>query len=236
MTYSPGLLLHICAGLISVLSGLTALIARKGARLHRVSGNVFVVSMLAMAASGAFIALLKAQRFNVFAGVLTFYLVATAWLTVRRKANERGLPELGLLLVALAAGASSMILSWEAAHRATGKGGSAAAYMIFGSIALLCSAGDVRTLRSGVSGAQRLVRHLWRMCFALLISVGSFFLGRASDPVLRQTGLRARLFTDAVRQTHLPEIPVLLVVVLTIFWLCRVQFTRKYKTTAQKRI
>jgi len=144
---------------------------------------------------------------NVLFGVFTLYLVATAWLTVRRKEGDVGPLEWGLLVVGLAEGAGFFILGWETAHSATGSvDGYPAAFFIFGSDALLCATGDVRMLvRRGISGAPRMARHLWRMCFALFIAVGSFFLGTSGDPVLRQTGLRARLFTTEVRQTHLPE-------------------------------
>ena len=238
MTYSPALLVHIGAGIIGVLSGSTALVVRKGGRLHRASGDVFVVSMLSMAASGAYMALTLSQRVNVIAGVFTCYLVATAWLTVKRKQNETGLAELGLLLVALAVGIGGLILGWDAANRVTGRnGGAAAGCIIFGSLALLAASGDVRMLlRGGVSGAQRLARHLWRMGFALFIATASFFLGTASDPVLRQTGLRARLFSEAIRRTHLPEVPVILVVVLTIFWLFRVRFANAFPGPKEKKM
>jgi uncharacterized membrane protein len=237
MTYSPILIVHICGGIIGVLSGSTALVVRKGSRLHRRSGDVFVISMLTMAAAGAYVAFTKSQLTNVIAGAFTFYLVATAWLTVTHKEKETGRIELGLLLVGLAAGISSLIFAWQAAHSATGlkAGDSAVLYTVFGAAALLSVAGDIRMLiRGGVSGAKRLVRHLWRMCLALFIAAGSFFLGTASDPVLRRSGLRATLFTAAIRKTHLPELPVLIIVTLTIFWLCRVWFTNAYKTPATK--
>jgi hypothetical protein len=55
----------------------------------------------------------------------------------------------------------------------------AGAYFFFGGLALLSAAGDVRMLlRGGVSGRQRLVRHLWRMCFGWFIATISFFLGQ----------------------------------------------------------
>jgi uncharacterized membrane protein len=237
MTYSPVLIVHICGGIIGVLSGSTALLVRKGSLLHRRSGDVFVISMLSMAAAGAYVAFTKSQPSNVVAGVFTIYLVATAWLTVMRKENETGHIEFGLLLVGLAAGISSLILGWDAAHSATGSKAEdfAVPYFIFGSAAVLAIAGDIRMLiRGGVSGAKRLVRHLWRMCVALFIAAGSFFLGTASDPVLRRTGLRATLFTAEIRKTHLPEVPVLIIVILTIFWLCRVWFTGGYKTPKTK--
>jgi len=102
--------------------------------------------------------------------------------------------------------------------------------IVVGSVAWLAASGDIRMLiRGGASGAQRLVRHLWRMCVALFIATTSFFIGTASDPVLRRTGLRARLFPEAIRKTHLPEVPVLIIVILTIFWLCPVWFTNAYR-------
>ena len=237
MIYSPVLLVHIFGGVGGVLSGFTALIARKGSLLHRKSGDVFVVSMLLMAAAGAYVALIHSQPSNVMGGVFTFYLVATAWLTVQRKPNETGRLEFGLLFLGLAAGASSLFLAWQAAHSPTGlKTGEAIPYMVFGAAGLLAGAGDIRMMiRGGVAGAKRLVRHLWRMNVALFIAAGSFFLGEATDPVLRSSGLRARLFTAAVRHTHLPDVPVLIIVVLTIFWLCRVMFTNAYKTSGAKR-
>lgn len=131
-----------------------------------------------------------------------------------------------------------MVFGWEAAHSATGSkaGDLVAPYFVLGSVAVLAAAGDIRMLHlGGVAGAKRLVRHLWRMCFALFIATASFFLGTAGDPVMRRSGLRATLFTPAIRRTHLPEVPVLIIVVLTIFWLCRVMFTKAYKNSVSKR-
>ncbi len=82
------LLFHIVAGLISLASGAVALFARKGARLHRVSGMIFVCAMLAMSATGAIIAALKPERLSVLAGLLACYLVTTALLTVRQSAQS----------------------------------------------------------------------------------------------------------------------------------------------------
>ena len=238
MTYSPILIIHICGGIVGVLSGSTALLVRKGSPLHRKAGVAFVISMMTMAAAGAYVALTKSQPPNVIAGAFTFYLVATAWLTVTRKEKETGQLEFGLLLVGLAAGIGSLILGWRATHNTEGTqaNGFVAPYFVFGIVAVLAAAGDIRMLiRGGVAGAQRLVRHLWRMGIALFIAAASFFLGMSSDPVLQRTGLRARLFTDAVRKTHLPEVPVLIIVILTIFWVCRVMFTNAYKKPETQR-
>ena len=93
--------------------------------------------------------------------------------------------------------------------------------MIFflGSAALLAAAGDLRMLvRGGVLGRQRIVRHLWRMCFSFFIATGSFFIGQP------------QVFPAFIRRTNLLFIPGILPLVLMIFWLIRVRFTKAYKS------
>jgi hypothetical protein len=65
-------------------------------------------------------------------------------------------------------------------------------YFFLGSVALLSAAEDVRMLwHGGVSGALRIARHLWRMCFALFIASASLFLARPQlfPALLRKTGI-----------------------------------------------
>jgi len=85
---SPLLLLHIIAGTLGMLSGF-AVFLHKGSRQHGVAGNVFVISMLSLSASGLYLAVMKSQPGNVLGGTLTFYLVATAWITARLVFNSR---------------------------------------------------------------------------------------------------------------------------------------------------
>ena len=91
----PCCLLHICAGTLGCLSGALAVSFRKGSQRHRMAGNIFVLSMLSLGASGAYLAFLKSQPGNVLGGTLTFYLVATAWMTARRRDGETDLFRLG---------------------------------------------------------------------------------------------------------------------------------------------
>nr|WP_297348801.1 hypothetical protein [uncultured Glaciecola sp.] len=74
--------LHIIMGAFALISGITAFSAKKGASLHKKSGLIFVVTMLIMSSTGAFLAALNGEKLNIVAGCLTFYLVATAYLVV----------------------------------------------------------------------------------------------------------------------------------------------------------
>jgi hypothetical protein len=221
MVYSTLLIFHICGAIVGLLSGTAALIFRKGWRWHRTAGNVFFASMLVMSASGAGIAaFIKPNMGNVFGGVVTFYLVATGWLTVLRKEGETGITEFGLLLVALAAGGGGLLYGWEAAHSATGlkEGYPSGPYLVFGALSLWSATFDVRMLvRGGVSGAPRIARHLWRMCVAFLIAALSFFLGKQQH------------FPQVIRGSQILNVPMILILIVMIYWLVRVRITNSYK-------
>src|SRR4051794_3100754 len=78
--------IHICGAVIGLLSGTLAMIFRKGSSLHRLAGNIFVISMIVMASSAAYIAqFLHPIRINVIAALLTLYLVVTGWWWGRRR-------------------------------------------------------------------------------------------------------------------------------------------------------
>jgi len=224
MKYSPILIFHICAGILGLLSGTAAMSFRKGSHRHRLTGNAFVISMLSLSASGAYLGFMKHQTLNGLQGILTFYLVATAWWTARRRDGETGIFDWGALIVPLGVGAGLVIYGLEAANSQPGSEGGypAAAYFIFGSVALLFAAGDVRMLvRGGVSGSQRIARHLFRMCYAQFTATASFFLGRQIFPAfLRKTGVLFLL-------SFLP-------LMLMIFWLFRVRFTDAYRNPETK--
>lgn len=212
------MMLHVAAGTVAVLSGFVALLAPKGRPVHRAAGHAFFVSMLATSAAGAWIALPIPEQFLAFlAGVLTFYLTATSWLTVKRTEGRTGVPEAFLFLFIAVTGVGLVLLGVEALGSETGlsKGYSAEPYFFLGGVAVLAGLLDVGVLvRRGLAGKQRIARHLWRMCFALFIAAGSLF-----------TGPGAKAFPEAIRQTGVLSAPEPVILALMAFWLVRVLFT-----------
>jgi hypothetical protein len=206
-----------------LLSGFDAVFARKGGALHRRAGTIFFVSMLVMAAFAAFLGVVRpGQLVNVFIAAFTTYLVATAWLAVRRR--SAGMAEKIALIVALILCAPFAVLSFQLATGLAPLFKSAVPFegpvliAIYGFTALLVLAviGDARLVLAGsVSGVARIARHLWRMCLGLMLAAGSAF-----------TNGLPRLLPASV---HIPLallfVPQLLVLCLLIFWLIRVRFT-----------
>ncbi len=218
------LLPHVLAGGLGILSGFVALYATKGATLHRKSGMIFVYAMLVLSSSGAVLAMtFRPNMGNVMAGVLTFYLVLTAVLTVRRPAAESRWPasrlDLGAMFVGVAGGLAGITLGFDALARGGIRQGiPAPVFFVFGAVGLLASAGDVRMMRSGgLRGMPRLARHLWRMCLGLIIAAASFFLGPPGR------------VPEIIRIPALLPVPVLLPLLAMVYWLWRVRIRRNYR-------
>src|SRR6266852_9277308 len=233
MLFSPLLPVHVAGGIVGMLSGTASLIFRKGGRWHVLAGKVFVASMLIMSTLAVYLAVLKHQPGNIGGGILTFYLILTAWLTARRKDGQTSVYDWALLLIPLALG----VLTWMSGLQkmrspAPPEDGVPAGMNFFmGTVMLLAGAGDLRMLLSrGVAGAKRVVRHLWRMCFGLFIAAGSFFLGPSNRPLrlLSAVGLGQHL-SPALFGTTLYIFLSVLPLILLIFWVFRVWFSSTYR-------
>ncbi len=239
MRFSPVLILHICAGSLGLLSGTAAISFRKGSPRHVLAGKVFVASMLTMAAVAVYLAIIRHQPNNIGGGILTFYLIGTAWLTARRRDGETSRFDWVLFLIPLGLG----ILTWMNGIKVVRSGASSqdgvpvGMTFFMGSVMLLAATGDVRLLvRGGVLGAKRIARHLWRMCFGLFIAAGSFFLGPSNRPLRLLSAVRlGQHLSPALFSTSLYLILSILPLILLIFWLLRVRFTNAYKGTSMAR-
>jgi len=237
MLYSAILIGHICAGILGLLFGTAAMFFRKGSPRHVLAGRVFVASMLTMAVGAVYLAVVKHQAGNIGGGIITFYLIGTAWLTARRRDGETSRFDWVLLLIPLVLG----IFTWMNGIKIVRSGASSqdgvpvGMTFFMGSVMLLAAAGDLRMLvGGGVLGTKRIARHLWRMCFGLFIAAGSFLLGPSNRPLrlLSGVGLGQHL-PQALFSTTLYLILTILPLIMLIFWLVRVRFTNAYKGSVQ---
>ncbi len=220
------LLIHIAAGIVALVTGYVALAAAKGAGLHRRSGTVFVWAMVTMALFAAWLGAAKGEFGNVTGGLLTAYLVITALTTVRPPTAATRRVELGGMVAALAIGVLDTTLAVQSLTMGDGSmnGVPAPMVLLFGVVALSAGIADLRMMRAGgIRGARRIARHLWRMCYALWIAAGSFFLGQADA------------FPEPLRILPLLAVPALLPLVLMVYWLWRVRVRQSFRGLAGAR-
>ena len=212
---------HIAAGVLALIAGYVALYVAKGDKLHRTSGRLFVYAMLVVGAAGTTIVAVKgiAPAINISAAVFTSYLVITALITVRPISSAERLVTSCLMLIAVALVTANVKFGYDAVTSDTGmtQGIPPFPYFMFATFAFLAVIGDIRVIRNGaLRGTARIRRHLWRMGHALFIAALSFFIGQA------------KVFPDEIRIIPLLALPVLAVIVTTVYWMWSVRKRRDF--------
>jgi len=214
------MLIHIVAGSAALLSGAAALVLRKGGRRHGRVGTIFFASMLVMTLTGSVIAALKPERATAVIGLITCYLVATSWWTARHRDGRAGRFERVGLAVILGCMAAELSFALLAMNSPRGRIDLLPwqPMLGFATLAGIAAALDLNfILRRQLSGAQRIGRHLWRMCAAMLIATTSFFQGQQD------------LFPAAVRGSAIWYLPALAVLAAMLFWIFRVRLGRSWR-------
>ena len=207
---------HILAGSIGLITGFTALFVVKGAKIHRRVGTAFVYSMLAMAVAGGTMAIVKniGVKVNVPSAILTAYLVLTSLAAVRATGPRARLFTIAAMLAVIPVAAFDFIIAADLLADEKNRG-FAIPFFAFGVLGVFAIAGDLRVVRFGpLTGSRRIARHLWRMCFALLIASLSFFIGQA------------KVIPEPIRIMPLLAMPMLIVAVMMIYWMWRVRLRK----------
>lgn len=212
---------HILTSGVALAAGYAALSTTKGALVHRRSGIVFVYMMVMMGATGIMLAALrdKAPALNIPVALFTSYLALTSFATMRRPVGWTRGVDVGLLVLVICVALTDTFFAITAITLGgkTSDGTPAVALLIFATLAVTAAVGDAKVLRSGArTGRARLARHLWRMCFALMVAATSF-LGRI--PRLLPTGWKI--------PAPLLFVPVLAVLAMLLWWLWRVRPPRR---------
>ncbi len=224
MMHTEILAVHIGMGTLGVLTGAAALLLRKGSGPHRVVGTVFVLSMLFMAATASILETMKPEPGSVVGGLMTIYFIATAWLAGRRKDGETGAFEIVAFVAALALAILIAMGAYALATGETKAPNPVFPYVLYGisSAMALAAVADLSVIwRGGLSGAQRIARHLWRMCFGLFIAVGSFAAQGAAKVLPPGVGLQVLL------------VSMILILSVMAYWLVRVLLTKWYSRAEQ---
>jgi uncharacterized membrane protein len=224
--YMPWVILHIAAGCFAIVAGYTAVIAVKGERLHRLAGTVFVAAMLILASVGVYLSVmlqgqLPGETSNIAGGGLAFYLVLTAYMTVKSPEGTIGTFEKSLFVMPLCFGA--MFFFWgfkaESSPKHAFDGYHPSMFFIFAVLSVFFAALDLRVLaKGGLTGAARIARHVWRMCFAFFFAAGSFFLGQQKVMPVWMHGSKALLVLGLAPLGFM------------LFWMVRVRIGNRFKT------
>ena len=201
---------HIVAGSVAIISGCIAPFTRKGGKAHKLTGLAFLAGILVLGLSGALVAWIRDVPLSFLNGLLISYFVVTSYNVIKHQPDSINLLDKIMALFAVMLTGAFIYYASKAANALGGElgGFGPEAFIAFGSVALICALSDIRfVLKGGLAGKQRLIRHLWRMFFALLMSTAAFFLGQSA------------LFPEFMQKIELLLLPVALVLCNLLFWL-----------------
>jgi len=203
--------IHIAGGIVALLAGTVAVVARKGGPLHARAGTWFFGSMLVLGVTASILEPFRSPPGSPVGGMMVCYFVVTSWVAARRRDGATGKFEIAACAAALGMGA---LMIWGGLTGATTPAGPGPVFVL-GGLCLLAGLGDLNAvLRRKLGPAQRISRHLWRMCFAFFIATGSFFLGQ--QDVLPQ----------AVRGSPILFVLAFAPFAIMAFWLVRLRFAK----------
>jgi hypothetical protein len=196
------LTIHIIAGSFLLLFGICALCFSKGQSKHRVAGNLFFVSLLAMVLS------VPNLLEDPVMAILSAYYGTTAWAIVLRKEKSTGIFE----IVAMITIAIISIILFNVVLTSTSLTPTFTFILsAFAIVTALSALLDLKMIiRGGLSGKHRIARHAWRTCFALLGAVMSF------------SSNTDEYWPDYVNNNIL----IYLMIGVLVFWVFRILFTK----------
>jgi len=178
--------------------------------------------MLVMATTATPLALMKPDRLSAVAAVLTFYLVVTSWMAIKRR-GTLGWPEWSALAAAFGCVVAGILLGMQGMERPGGDldGQPATAFFVFAGLAGWAAALDLRLLLGApLTAPQRLARHLWRMCMAYFLAATSLFLGQQDDVFF------------FMQRSPLLFIPSLATLIFIAYWLVKLRTKPKRRRPA----
>ena len=210
---------HAATGLIALAAGFMATAARKGGKWHRRSGLAFVYAIIAMGITATGISVYEGKE-TFTGGVITAYLVFTAYITVRPLPGAGRQVDIALMVLAFTLAAWGYTGAFTALGRPGNQIEGVPAGMMFfmTTILLLAAIGDARMIRAGgILGPRRLARHLWRMFFGLFIASGSFFIGQM------------KFFPERIRIVPLLIVLGISPLVMLLYWMWRVRLKQNLR-------
>jgi uncharacterized membrane protein len=202
--------IHISAGIVAILAGAVAVAARKGGSVHKLAGTWFFGSMLVLGVSASVLEPFRTpEPGSPIVGIFVCYFILTSWVTARRRDGATGRFELAACVVALGIAAATL---WSGLTGGSSTPVGRGPVFVVAGLCLLAGLLDLNAvLRKVLTPAQRISRHLWRMCFAFFIATGSFFLGQQD------------VFPAAVRGSTILFVLAFAPLAVMLFWLVRIR-------------
>ena len=211
--------LHLVAGVLAVVGGSASMLLPKGRALHKLAGKVFFYTMLGLCFSGVYLTFVRSLQFTFFLAIFSLYLLLTGWYAMARKGSNVTLFDKAGFYAINAIGISTLItsiLGWFLNWHYPPSEPSYPSYLILVAFSALLAYRDYQLIIAKTPVRSKLlVRHLWRMHFALLIAITIFFGGNSN------------ILPEAFRTDLILMLPMLTVLLFMLGWLAYFKFFKR---------
>jgi uncharacterized membrane protein len=211
--------LHLAVGTLAVMGGFAAMLLPKGRALHKFAGKIFFYTMLILCFSGIYLTFTRSLQLTLLLAIFSLYLLLTGWYAMARKGSRITLFDKVGFYVISTIGIATLILStlgWSLNWHYPPTEPSYPSYLIFVAFSAVLAYWDYQLLIAKVLiGTKRLIRHLWRMYFALFIATTIFFGGNS------------HILPEALRTDFILMVPIVTVLIFMFGWLVYVKVCNK---------
>ncbi len=162
------LILHIATGFTALVTGLFAIVSRKGGKLHKRSGSIFFWCMVTVAITAVVLSAIRGNAFLLHIGLFALYQAHGGWSSIRNKALLPAAQDWALLAI----GAVNGIWMLTTLNPVL---------MVFGGISVLLAFTDTRTFVHTARGGKAaptawLQRHIGMMIGTYIATTTAFLL------------------------------------------------------------
>ncbi|MFT7417970.1 MAG: putative membrane protein [Glaciecola sp.] len=211
--------LHLAVGTLAVVGGFAAMLLPKGKTLHKFAGKIFFYTMLALCFSGIYLTFARSLQLTLLLAIFSLYLLLTGWYAMARKDSRVTVfDKVGFYVISTIGIATLIfsILGWSLNWHYPSSEPPYPGYLIFVIFSAFLAYWDYQLLVTKVLvGTKRLIRHLWRMHFALLIATFIFFGGNSN------------VLPEALRTDFILMAPIVTVLTFMFGWLVYVKVFKK---------
>jgi len=170
------LILHIIGGFIALVSGLIAMLTRKGGRLHRLNGKIYFGGMTAVFISAVILSVAHHLPFLLMVGFFSYYMVVRGYRILHLKKLGRGqVPGVLDWAIVVIAGGFILYLSVWGIIKSVAGVGLGYAGIVFGVIGCSFLVGDIRKFRKPPTEKMHWwFTHIAAMCGGYIATVTDF--------------------------------------------------------------
>ncbi|HEY0612595.1 MAG TPA: hypothetical protein VGD35_23125 [Chitinophaga sp.] len=177
--FSATLIFHIAGGTLSLLSGLLAIVTRKGGRLHRAGGKVFFAAMTLVFVTALIMAVIKELTFLLMVAFFSYHMLLRGYRALYLKRQHQGvklaLPD--ILINGVGIIFNTGLLIWGISHLLSGGNYIHIVAVFFGLLGISMAGSDVKRLFiPPTDKKQWLYTHIGGMGGAYIAAVTAFMV------------------------------------------------------------